>query len=271
MNQKSQIFKKIAQLSEAEKEFAVVTVVSATEGTPRGTGTRMIVYPGGETEFTVGGGNLEEIAKKKALKALKEGEDTLINAELKLKGNAGMVCGGEAELYIEVFKSSSEVVIFGGGHIGLALAGFFDILGVKYRIFDNREDFCSKERFPNAAGVSSVEYGDKIITEGLNIGDKSYCVIVTHGHMGDKKVLKSLLKTKAPYIGMIGSGNKVKAVMDMLAAENVDIKSAQERIFTPIGLDIGGDTPEEIAISIIAEIFKIKNGGSGKSIKDKVE
>lgn len=107
-------------------------------------------------------------------------------------------------------------------------------------------------------------------SEGLNIGKKSYCVIVTHGHKGDKKVLKSLLKTEAPYIGMIGSRNKVKAVMDMLKDEKVDVKAAAERVYTPIGLDIGGDSPEEISISILAEIFKVKNSGTGVSIRDKV-
>jgi xanthine dehydrogenase accessory factor len=190
-----------------------------------------------------------------------------------MHGDAGMVCGGDAELYIEVFKSSAEVVIFGGGHIGLALSKFLDILGLGYRIFDDRKEFAAVERFPNAAEVRRIDYNDPVISsgaDGLNIGKKSYCVIVTHGHKGDKKVLKSLLKTEAPYIGMIGSRNKVKAVMDMLKDEKVDVKAAAERVYTPIGLDIGGDSPEEISISILSEIFKVKNSGTGVSIRDKV-
>ncbi len=271
MSQKSKIFKTIAKLSATESEFAVVTVVEATEGTPRESGTRMIVYPDGKTEFTVGGGNLEEIAKKKAIQALKEGHDRLVKAELNLKGNTGMVCGGDAELYIEVFKTSSEVVIFGGGHIGVALSKFLNIMGMRYRIVDDRKDFCTIKRFPKAAEVSCINYGDKKIIRDCNIGEKSYCVIVTHGHKGDKKVLKSLLKTDTPYIGMIGSGNKVRVVMDMLKEENADIKAAGKRVYAPIGLDIGGDSPQELSLSILSEIFKVKNGGSGKSIRDNVQ
>ena len=170
---------------------------------------------------------------------------------------SGMICGGKASIYIEVYLPSARALIFGGGHIALALSKYFDILKFPYVIADDRPEFASSERFPRADAVILLEsYGNPL--ETIDISDNDFCVIVTQGHGGDKSVLEKLLTTPAAYIGMIGSSIKVKAVLDAVSASGLD--TSDQRIHSPIGLDIGGESPEEIALAIAAEIQMVKNG-----------
>ncbi|NLB35174.1 MAG: dehydrogenase [Elusimicrobia bacterium] len=248
-----EVHKRISELLEKGKSFALATIVEATAGTPRKSGTRMIVFPDSTTEFTVGGGPIEEGTILRALKALKTGEGGFYKVELK-DDKCGMVCGGGASIFIEVFTQPSRILIFGGGHIGMALSKFYDVLGLPYYIFDDRPEFSSVERFPRAASTLTVSYDDPI--KGFEVTENDSCVVVTHGHKGDKKVLTKLLGTSASYIGMIGSKNKVRTVLDKIRKDGIDVEDP--RIHSPIGLDIGGETPEEIALSIVAEIQKVR-------------
>lgn len=231
--------------------FAVAAIIQASKGSPRKSGTKMIVFPDGKTEFTVGGGAIEETTIKKCIQAIKEGK----NKKFKYKFNTEMLCGGEAEIFIEVYKTSGSVIIFGGGHIGLALSKILDILGMPYIVVDDRVDFATNKRFPNAYEVKVISY-ENVMRE-VKITENSYCVIITHGHKGDKKVLSEALKSEAAYIGMIGSQNKVETTLSQLEDDGLNIKDG--RLFAPIGLDIGGNSPQEIALSIAAQIVKNQN------------
>lgn len=248
-----EIHRRIAELIESGKSFAVATIAEATAGTPRKSGTRMIIFPDGKTEYTIGGGALEKDTHRRALKALKAGEGGFFRVEFQ-EDKSGMVCGGEASLFIEVYKPSDRILIFGGGHIGLALSKIFDILGLHYYIFDDRTDFASSERFPRASSARVVSYAHPL--ESFEVTRNDYAVIVTQGHRGDKKVLTNLLPTDIRYIGMIGSKNKVRSVLESVEKEGFD--SSDKRIHSPIGLDIGGESPEEIALSIAAEIQQVR-------------
>lgn len=250
---KGEVFNRIAELMKTGREFAVATIVSASKGTPRKSGTRMIIFPDGSTEFTIGGGQLERTAIKKGIKAIKDDKEINFKVELKT-GKSGMACGGEVEVLVEVFKTTLRVIIFGGGHIGLALSRILDVIGMPYIVVDDRRDFVTSERFPNATKVRLSAY-DKVVRD-LRVDENTYCVIVTHSHRGDKRVLGDLLKTPAIYLGMIGSKNKVKTVLYSIGKEGIKVDT--ERIYAPIGLDIGGDAPEEIAIAIAAEILKVR-------------
>ncbi|MGM0442145.1 MAG: XdhC family protein [Elusimicrobiota bacterium] len=254
------IYNRINELIEKGQEFAIAQIISAGDGTPRKSGTKMVVFPDGKTEFTIGGGNLEELARRKSVKAIKSAENKNFSVEFD-EEKSGMVCGGQAEVFIEVFKTPHHVLLFGGGHIGLALSKILDVTGMPYKIYDDREDFASSQRFPGAEEVDCIDYKD---TKDIEVNGKSYCVVVTHGHKGDREVLKELLKTPAPYLGMIGSVNKVNTVLETFDEDF--IKENKDRIYAPIGLELGGDTPSDIALSIASEILKVKNNKSGKSL-----
>ena len=256
--------KRLCELEDGGEDYAVATIIHTEGSSPGKSGSKMIVFPDRRTEFTVGGGALEEIVKKRAYVALKKGKNTKFTVKLDQE-NGSMACGGEAEVFIEVFYAPGELLIFGGGHIALALASYMDILGIPYSVYDNRPEYSSSERFPGAGSARIVEY--EKLAQDIDVPAGSYCVIITHGHMGDKAVLSGLLHTDAKYLGMIGSKDKVSLVFDELEKEGMPVD--MDRIYSPIGLDIGGDSPAEIALSIVAEIMTVRYGAPGGHVRDK--
>lgn len=258
--------KRIPELSEQGKEFAVATIINALKGSPRKSGTKMIVFLDGSTEFTIGGGPLEAITIRKAISAIKKGQNIKFEIEFDLQ-KSGMACGGKAEVFIEVFKTIEKIVVFGGGHIGYALSRIFNVINMPYIIVDDRVDFATVKRFPEA--LSRVHSGYQEAVSRIDVDKNTYTVIVTHCHKGDKEVLRDLLKTKAKYIGMIGSVKKVKTVLDELKKEG--LKTDDKRIYAPVGLELGGETPEEIALAVVSEINKVKYEKTGNSLREKMK
>jgi xanthine dehydrogenase accessory factor len=149
------------------------------------------------------------------------------------------------------------LIIFGAGHIGTVLAGFGQLLGFAVTVIDNRPDFASEERFTDTATVITGDY-DRIFADLETDGD-TYIVIVTHRHEFDQEILEFCVDRPYRYLGMIGSRTKVKKTFDLLRQKNVK-EEIINTIHSPIGFDIGGDTPEEIALAIAAEIVAIRNG-----------
>jgi xanthine dehydrogenase accessory factor len=151
--------------------------------------------------------------------------------------------------------------------VGRKLAELARTVGVSYWIVDNRADFAKKELFPGASGVVHAEF--EVSFAQLPIDAKSYLVIVTYGHSFDGVCLQHALKTDARYIGMIGSRKKVKALLHAASQKGLDSKD--DRVYAPVGLQLGDSSPEQIGISIFAEILKIKSGGSGEHMRDTLE
>jgi len=261
------LFNRIAELNRSGAPFALATVVHAEDSTPRSTGARMIVHPDGTTEGTVGGGALEKKVSDDALRLLGEGKSEPIEYDLG-KGQegvqTGMICGGHVQVLIETFQIGMKLFIFGAGHIGKRLAELASSVGIAYWVIDNREAYACDELFPGAAGVVHAEFEESF--SKLPIDEKSYIVIVTYGHRYDGTCLQGALKTDARYIGMIGSRRKVKTLLDAAAQEGLDVDD--DRIYAPVGLQLGDSSPEEIGISIIAEILKLKSGGSGEHMRN---
>ncbi len=261
------IFRRIAELIGAGKTFALATIVHAEESTPRLPGTRMIAFPDGKIEGTIGGGALEKRVLEDALKLLREGTSGRFVYDLGRKGEGtplGMLCGGKVEVFIEIFQKEVAVFIFGAGHVGRKLARLCGVLGIPHWIIDNREAYACRELFPDAAGVLHSDFAESF--NHLPIDEKSYIVIVTYGHQYDGLCLEEALKTRALYIGMIGSRNKVKRLFESLASKGVNTNDP--RIYAPIGLRLGDSSPEEISISILAEIIRVKSGGSGSHMRE---
>lgn len=245
------------------KSVALVTVVHSEGSTPREAGAKMLVCADGATEGTVGGGKLELLSIAEAKKALAEGANRKVRFDLTEQG-IGMVCNGSAEIFIEVYKQTMSVFIAGGGHVGRKLGAVCAAVGVPYDVADDRGEFANKERFPGARNIY-VRRPDEAITPETVTPD-TCIVIVTRGHALDQEALEVALKTKACYIGMIGSRSKVGVVFGNLHKKGLWDRP-DPRVYAPIGLELGGKTPEEIAVSILAEIIKVRHGSGGAHMR----
>ncbi|MBR4986503.1 MAG: XdhC family protein [Proteobacteria bacterium] len=253
----------LSSLEAKSEPFAIVTVIKASENSPGRTAFKMCVTTDGQIVGSVGGGSLEYGAKNEALEMLRTGERTrVVKYFLKDKedGGNGMACGGEAELLIETVMPRPHLYIFGGGHIGSTLTRYAADVGFDVTVIDDRPAFASAEAHPQASACRLIDSYDDV--ERLTFVKDAYFVIVTHQHVGDGATLRGLLRhddLDAKYIGMIGSAKKLARVFrDMMAA---DIPEEKLRfVHAPIGIDHGGQSANEIAISIAAELIAARNG-----------
>jgi xanthine dehydrogenase accessory factor len=172
----------------------------------------------------------------------------------------GLICGGQLDVFVECVTPQPNAFVFGGGHISKSLAKVLDLAGFRVSVIDNRETYANRERFPEAAEVHAEEY--EVVYPKLNVNDVSYIVIVTRGHRDDMRVLRWAISTRARYIAMIGSRRKVISVIRELEKEGL-AASAFERVFAPMGLEIGAVSPEEIAISVAAEMIAVRRDPDG--------
>ncbi len=249
------IYQEINKIVTAGQEAALVTVISASRSTPRRVGAKMLVKPDGSILGTIGGGAIEASSIKMAIEAIKTRKQDRRIFNLVPDQEPGMVCGGEMEVLVEPILQTSTIYIFGGGHIGLILAKIGKLIDFNIAVIDDRAEFANRERFPDADLILNEEFAKSF--DKLNIDSQSYIVIVTHGHKNDEQVLEQAVRTPARYIGMIGSKSKIKTVFNNLLNKGVD-NSLLQAVHTPIGLEIYAETPEEIAISILAEIIKVR-------------
>jgi xanthine dehydrogenase accessory factor len=251
------IYQEIIKIKEAGEEAALVTIVSATGSTPREEGTKMLVKPDGTIAGTIGGGSLEAQVIEEAVGVIKQGKPKHLHMSLTAKeaGEAGMICGGDLEVFIEPILTTPTMYIFGGGHISLSLARIAKLIGFKIVVIDDRTEYANAERFPEAEMVLAEDFAKAF--SKLKIDKTSYIVIVTRGHQNDELVLEWAISTPAKYIGMIGSKTKVKTTYSHLLAKGVSQKTL-DSVHSPIGLAIDAQTPEEIAVSILAEIIKVR-------------
>jgi xanthine dehydrogenase accessory factor len=251
------IYQEIVRLKAEGEEAALVTIVLATGSTPREEGAKMLVKADGSILGTIGGGSLEAQVIEEAIRVIRQGKPKRLHIGLTAREVAeeGMLCGGELEVFIEPILTSPTLYIFGGGHISLPLAKMGKLLGFKIAVIDDRAEFANPDRFPEA-DITLADDFTKTFPK-LKIDKSSYIVIVTRGHQYDDMVLEWAVGTKAKYIGMIGSKAKTKAVFSHLLAKGI-AKGQLDRVHAPIGLEIHAQTPEEIAVSILAEIIMVR-------------
>jgi xanthine dehydrogenase accessory factor len=244
---------------------AIVTITRAEGSTPRGVGSKMIVNAANVIAGSVGGGPVEQISREEALKVIREGG--CVTLDFSLAGDKWQVtpqktvqglCGGKVTVFIEPVLPQEEVVIFGGGHIGEKISKYCEILNMPCRVFDNREEFSSAQRFP--AAVERFCKPFESLTESIKLTRASYCVILTHGHAHDEICLERILRNEdVPYIGMIGSRNKIGVLVNNIRSRGGRI---DDRVYSPIGLKIASNLPEQIALGIMAQIICLINKGS---------
>jgi xanthine dehydrogenase accessory factor len=217
----------------------------------------MLIRSDGTILGSIGGGSLEAQVCKEAIKVMGENRSTVLRFDLTGKEVAeeGMICGGNMEVFVEPILPEPCLFIFGGGHISLFLAKMGKMVGLKVVVIDDRPEFANPERFPEADEVIAQDV--PLAFPRLSTNKASYIAIVTRGHLQDETVLEWAAKTDAAYIGMIGSRKKNQAVFSHLKARGIPEKRLKE-VHAPIGLNINAKTPEEIAVSIVAEIIKAR-------------
>ncbi len=260
------IFEKANQLEKENKTFAIATLIETDGSTPRNDSAKMIITVEGNTYGTIGGGAIEQAVIKESLKCLKENKTKILDYNLDGSGrdNLKMICGGKAKVFIDIINAEPVILLLGGGHINYSISKYIDILNYKYIVIDNLEKMANKERFPNALKIINKNFTEGI--KEIDIDEKYSVVIATRGHEHDYECVEEIIKTNPKYIGMIGSKKKVSTTFKKLKQNGYE--EYTKKIYAPIGLDIGTQTPEEIALSIVAEILKVKSEKTGKSLKE---
>ena len=167
---------------------------------------------------------------------------------------------GDAQVMIQLFEAPARIIVVGGGHVGLAVARIGEMVGFDITVLDDREEFANRERFPMADEVINGDSGEAL--DRLTLDRSTYVVLVSRGHKQDEDTLRHAVGRGAGYVGMIGSRRRTATVLQHLAEEGF-ARAALEAVSTPVGLDIGAETPEEIALSIVSEIVMVRRGGSG--------
>jgi len=253
-----EILRRLMEMVENDEPVAVVTVLEAKGSAPGKPGFKMLVDLKGSTVGTVGGGLIEATLIRDAVEAIKENTPKIgiYKLDQESAGGLGMLCGGEITAFIDVIAPQESLLIIGAGHIARPLAVMGKILGFKVKVLDDREEFCNQERFKSADQCLVGEIEE--LLSSLSITASTYIIIVTRGHAYDEIALEKTINSGAAYIGMIGSRNKVKKIYQNLLDKGFQ-ESDLQKVHAPIGLDIGAKTPEEIAVSILAEIISVKH------------
>lgn len=256
------IYEEVVRLRNLGQKCALATIVEVRGSIPSYESAKMLVREDGTIAGTIGGGCVEAEVWDAArdVIATEKPRHLSFNLGQDAAYDNGLICGGQLDVFVEPVLPVPHAFIFGAGHISKSLSKVATLAGFSSIVVDDREAFANRDRFPEATEVHAEEY--ETIFPRLNINETSYLIIVTRGHRDDMRILKLAVATPARYIAMIGSKRKVLNVVRELEREGIP-RTAFERIYAPMGLDIGAISPEEIAISVAAEMIAVRrNAGT---------
>jgi xanthine dehydrogenase accessory factor len=256
------VFEELVRLRRLGQKCALATIVEKRGSIPSYECAKLLVREDGSLAGTIGGGCVEAEVWNAAREviATEKPRHMTFNLGQDAAYDNGLICGGQLDVFVEPVLPVPYAYIFGAGHISKSLSKVATLAGFSTVVIDNRDTFANRERFPEAADIYAEEYED--VFPKLAINENSYLIIVTRGHRDDMRVLGLAIATRARYIAMIGSKRKVLNVIKELEKTGIE-RSAFERIHAPMGLDIGAISPEEIAISVAAEMIAVRrNAGS---------
>jgi xanthine dehydrogenase accessory factor len=259
------LFEEIVKMRRAGQRGALATIVHTNGSIPSYESSRMLVREDGSLVGTVGGGCVEADvwAAAKEVMRMEVPRKMVFNLNNEASYDNGLICGGTVEIFVEPILPQPILYLFGGGHVSIAIAKIAGAVGFAVGIVDDREAFANPQRFPMARDVfTSYEQA----FEKIQPGPSAYLVIVTRGHKEDMRVLAWAVRTKARYVGMIGSKRKVLSVYKALEHEGYHPEEF-ERVYAPMGLDIGALSPEEIAISVVAELVAVRRNAEAATHK----
>ncbi len=248
------IFTKTEELLQSQLPGALCIVVETHGSTPRKPGAKMIVYPDGTIYGTIGGGSIEKEVITQAIKLIEAGKPAKFS--FNLDDDLSMYCGGKMEIYIEPLNPPHKLIIFGAGHVGKSLASFARALEFSVTVVDPREGIFNDAAF---AGLNVIndDYFDAI--EKLAFNENTYIAIMTPKHLYDEDILSAVARKPHAYMGMIGSSRKVALLKKRFLEEKILTQAELEKIDMPIGIKFSAETPQEIAISILAKLIDVRN------------
>jgi xanthine dehydrogenase accessory factor len=251
------VYEELVRLRNSGQKCAIATIVDVRGSIPSYESAKLLVREDGSMIGTIGGGCVEAEVWTAAREVIETEKPKHLNFNLGQDAayDNGLICGGQLDVFVEPVLPLPRAFIFGAGHISKSLSKVATLAGFGTVVVDNRESFANRERFPEAIDVHAEEYED--VFPKLAINETSYVIIVTRGHRDDMRVLKLALGTPARYLAMIGSKRKVINVLRELEKEGLP-RGSFERIHAPMGLDIGAISPEEIAISVAAEMIAVR-------------
>lgn len=246
------VFAAAARAWRTGEPAAFATVIAANGSTPRHAGARMLIRADGSTVGTIGGGELEHRATAVALRVIETGRPERLS--LDLVRDLGMCCGGQTEVYVEPLSVRQPFVIFGAGHVAHAVAPLLRALDYEVTVVDDRDELATSDRFP---GCTVHVVDPRRYVEELSGSSDAHWLIVTHDHKLDQDLLEVLLPKECAWVGMIGSKAKVARFLVRYRAAGID-EALFRKLSAPVGLDVGAETPAEIAVSIAAELIRVR-------------
>ncbi|MCZ2148429.1 MAG: XdhC/CoxI family protein [Bryobacterales bacterium] len=251
------VYEELVRLRRSGQKCAIATIVQVNGSIPSYESAKLLVREDGSMVGTIGGGCVEAEVWNAAREAMEteRSHHMTFNLGQDAAYDNGLICGGQLNIFIEPVLPQPFAYIFGAGHISKSLSKIADLAGFATVIIDNREQFASRDRFPEAGSIFAEEYEDAF--PKLEVNESSYIIIVTRGHRDDMRVLRWAVSTPARYVAMIGSRRKTINVVKELEKEGIP-RSAFEKIHAPMGFDIGAITPEEIAVSVVAEMIAVR-------------
>src|SRR6266446_3471790 len=258
------IYQEIQTALQRGERIAIASVVKTVGAAPCGVGSKMLVRADGTTSGSFGGPNIDGRVTQGALQAMREGRTYTTHMHLDAdQGEAVGSCGATLEVFFEVLRPEPRLIIAGAGYVAQALARLAAQLDFRIVVVDDRRDLADPHVFSDKVQLT---FGDipQTIRE-LEPDEASWIVIVTRGHHLDKDALRAALETHARYVGMIGSPGKIKNIFRDLLKEGIPHERLAQ-VHSPIGLDLGAETPDEIALSIAAEMVMLRKNGSGASL-----
>jgi xanthine dehydrogenase accessory factor len=251
------IFEEIVRLGRLGQKCALATIVQVRGSIPSFESAKLLVREDGSMIGTIGGGCVEAEVWNAAREVIATEKPRHMHFSLGQDAayDNGLICGGQLDIFVEAVVPQPAAYIFGAGHISKSLSKVADLAGFRTIVVDDRETFANRDRFPEADEIHADDYEN--VFPKLPVNETSYIVIVTRGHRDDMRVLQWAIGTNARYIAMIGSKRKVINVVRELEKEGIPA-GAFERMFAPMGFDIGAVSPEEIAVAVVAEMIAVR-------------
>ncbi|MEJ2108301.1 MAG: XdhC family protein [Acidobacteriota bacterium] len=264
------IFQQIVLLRSRGIRMALATIISRKGATPRKDTAKMLVDEQGKRYGTLGGGMIEDEVCCRAVECIQSGSAEILSFDLTGVDveESGLVCGGHMEVYLEPIVPDPILYILGAGNVCKALSESAGFAGFRIAVADDRGRYVNKERFPDAESFYVADHWDHILRK-IDLNDNSYVFISTRDHSMDALCMHFALRSQARYIGMLGSGKKIALLKKYLEEHQLDPDQFQ-RVSIPVGFDIGAETPEEIAISIVVELIAARKNRNVSRMRDAV-
>ncbi len=246
------------------------TVTSGGEPSLATPGEKMLVRRDGSQVGTLGDATLDEAVHGVALAVFTDFprvalQTLYFGTDGRAVTRRSQARPGDAEVMVQLFEAPARLVVIGGGHVGLAVATVGAFVGFDIAVLDDREEFANRDRFPMAEAIHNGDTTEAL--DAMTLGPQDYLVLVSRGHKQDEDALRHVVGRGAAYVGMIGSRRRTATVIQHLAEEGLDME-ALDAVSTPVGIDLGAETPEEIALSILAEVVMLRRGGGGDRMRE---